>query len=139
MAQTVNEVMTHDPRTVETTANLVDVAREMRDGDVGAILVLEEGRVRGIVTDRDLVVRSMANGRDPQATPVGSLCSKNLVTVTADQSIDEAIQLIRDHDIRRVPVVQDGRPVGILSIGDLAIERDANSALADLSSAPPNN
>ena len=139
MAKTVNEVMTHDPRTVETTANLVDVAVQMRDGDVGAVLVLEEGRVRGIVTDRDLVVRSMASGRDPHATPVGSLCSRNLVTVTPDQSIDEAIQLIRDHNIRRIPVVQDGRPAGILSIGDLAIERDEHSALAYLSAAPPNN
>ncbi len=139
MAKTVNEVMTHDPRTVETTANLVEVAVEMRDGDVGAVLVVEEGRVRGIVTDRDLVVRSMASGRDPHATPVGSLCSKNLVSVTPDQSIDDAIQLIREHNVRRIPVVQDGRPMGIISIGDLAVERDENSALADLSSAPPNN
>ena len=139
MAKTVNEVMTHDPRTVETTANLVEVATEMRDGDVGAVLVVEEGRVRGIVTDRDLVVRSMASGRDPHATPVGSLCSKNLISVTPDQSIDDAIQLIREHSIRRIPVVQDGRPMGILSIGDLAIEKDEHSALADLSAAPPNN
>ena len=139
MAKTVSEVMTHDPRTVETTANLVDVAQAMRDGDVGAILVVEEGRARGIVTDRDLVVRSIASGRDPHSTPVGSLCSKNLISISPDQSIDDAIQLVREHAIRRIPVVQDGRPVGILSIGDLAIERDSNSALADLSSASPNN
>ncbi len=139
MANTINEVMTHDPRTVEPTASLVDVAREMRDGDVGAILVAEDGKVRGIITDRDLVVRALADGRDPHSTPVGVLCTQNPVTLTPDQSIDDAIRVVREHNVRRVPVVQDGRPVGILSIGDLAIERDANSALADLSASPPNN
>jgi CBS domain-containing protein len=139
MAQTVNELMTHDPRTLAPDANLVEVARAMRDADVGALLVVDAGRVRGIVTDRDIVVRAIADGRDPSSTPIGDFCSTDPVTLTPDQSVDEAIRLVREHDIRRVPVVQDGRPVGIISIGDLAVDRDAESALADISAAPPNN
>ncbi len=135
----IRDVMTSNPTSCEPSTSVVDAAKVMAREDVGPVPVVEGGRVVGIVTDRDLVVRSMASGRDPHATPVGSLCSKNLVTVTPDQSIDDVIQLIREHNIRRVPVVQDGRPVGILSIGDLAMEVDEHSALADLSAAPPNN
>lgn len=139
MAKTVNEVMTHDPRTLEPGATVLDAARAMREGDVGAVLVAETGRVRGIVTDRDLVVRAIADGRDPASTPIGDLCTENPVTVTPDQSEQEVIALMRDRNIRRVPVVQDGRPVGIVSLGDVAVDRDPQSALADISAAPPNN
>ena len=139
MAKTVNEVMTHDPRTVEATANLVDVAKEMRDGDVGAILVDDDGRLKGIVTDRDIVVRAIAGGKDPYSTPVGSLCTGDPVTVSPDQAVEDVIQLMRDRNVRRVPVVQGGKAVGIISIGDLAMERDEHSALADISAAAPNN
>lgn len=139
MAKTVNEVMTHDPRTVAPDSSVADVARAMRDGDVGAVLVADSGRVRGIVTDRDIVVRAIADGRDPGSTQVGDLCTEDPVTVTPDQNVQDVVAIMRDRDIRRVPVVQDGRPVGIVSIGDLAVERDPQSALADISAAPPNN
>ena len=138
MAQTVNEVMTHDPETVEPSASLLEVARRMRDTDVGAILVVEKGRVSGIVTDRDIVVRGLADGREPDS-PVGDLCTTDPVTVTPDQKLEDAIQTMRADNVRRVPVIQDGRPAGILSIGDLAVERDQDSALADISAASPNN
>jgi CBS domain-containing protein len=126
MAQSIREVMTADPRTVEAGATCVDAAREMRDGD-------------GIVTDRDIVVRVVAGGTDPSSAKVRDAATMNPVTLTVDQSVDDAIRVMREQDIRRIPVVQDNRPAGIVSLGDLAIERDTDSALADIASEPPNN
>jgi CBS domain-containing protein len=139
MAQSIREIMTADPRTVAPEASIVDAAREMRDGDVGAVIVVDQGRVAGIVTDRDIAVRVVAEGRDPQTTHVHDACTADPVTLTVDQSVEDAIRVVRDHDVRRIPVVQDGRPAGIVTIGDLAIERDTGSALADISADPPNN
>ena len=139
MAQTVNEIMTHDPVTVEKDATLVEAARKMREADTGAVIVTDKGRLAGIVTDRDITVRGIADGRDPKSTTVADVATTGVQALSPNQSVDDAIRVIREHDVRRVPVVQDDRPVGIVSIGDLAIERDEDSALADLSSAPPNN
>ncbi len=139
MAQSIREVMTADPRTVEAGASITDAAREMRDGDVGAILIMDGDNLSGIITDRDIVVRAIAEGRDPSSTTVGDVASRDVASLTPDQSVDDAIRLVREHNVRRIPVVQDGRPAGIVSIGDLAIERDTESALADISSEPSNN
>jgi CBS domain-containing protein len=139
MAQSIREVMTADPRTVEAGATCVDAAREMRDGDVGSVVVVENGAVAGIVTDRDIVVRVVAGGTDPSSAKVRDAATMNPVTLTVDQSVDDAIRVMREQDIRRIPVVQDNRPAGIVSLGDLAIERDTDSALADIASEPPNN
>ena len=139
MARTVNEVMTTDPRTVELGDTLTEAARVLTEADIGAVLAIDEGRVVGILTDRDIVVRAIADGRDPGSTNVGDVCSSDVVTLTPDQSLDDAVRLMREHDVRRVPVVQDGRPAGILSLGDLAVEQDPDSALADISAAPPND
>jgi CBS domain-containing protein len=139
MAQSIREVMTADPRTVDTSATVADAAREMRDGDVGSIVVTENGSVAGIVTDRDIAVRVVAAGLDPDATKVTDAATMRPTTLTVDQSVDDAIRLVREQDIRRILVVQDGRPAGIVSLGDLAIERDTGSALADIASEPPNN
>lgn len=136
MAQPIREVMTSDPRTVEPDATVTEAARVMSQDDIGAVLVTEQGRVSGILTDRDIVVRGVAEGRDPAATRVSEVCTSDPVTLTVDQSVEDAIRLVREQDVRRIPVVQDGRPAGIVSIGDLAIERDPDSALADLSSEP---
>lgn len=139
MARTVNEVMTADPRTVSPADTLADAAREMRDGDVGALVVVEEGRAKDIVTDRDVVVRGLAEGRDASTTIGELLTGQALVTVDLNASASDAAQLMRQHDIRRLVVVQEGRPAGIVSIGDLAVELDTESALADISAASPNN
>jgi CBS domain-containing protein len=138
MAQSIREVMTADPRTVAPGASLQDAAREMSQGDVGAVLVEENGSLAGILTDRDIVVRAIAEGRDPSSTKVGDVASRDVTALTVDQSVEDAIRLVREQHVRRIPVVQDGRPAGIVSIGDLAIERDTDSALADISAAPPN-
>jgi CBS domain-containing protein len=139
MAQSIREVMTADPRTVSTDATLQDAAREMKNDDIGAVLVEDKGSVAGILTDRDIVVRAIAEGRDPSSTKVGDVASRDVTTLTPDSSVEDAIRIVREQHVRRIPVVQDGRPAGIVSIGDLAIERDTDSALADISAAPAND
>jgi CBS domain-containing protein len=137
MARTVEEIMTHDPRTVDAGDTVVDAARQMRDGDVGDVIVTRDGQVNGIVTDRDIAIRAVAEARDPQSTPVSEVCTSDVTALEPRQSIDEAVQTMRQHDIRRLPVVDNGRPVGIVSLGDLAVERDPESALADISTGSP--
>ena len=138
MAQSISDIMTRDPKTLQTTASIQEAATAMRDADAGAIIVTEEGRFAGLVTDRDIVVRGLADGKGADAT-VGEVYSSDVQSVSSDQTVDDAIAIVRTHNVRRVPVVDDGKPVGIVSIGDLAIERDEGSALADLSSSPANN
>ena len=135
----IEEVMTLDPVTVDAAETIACVARKMRDEDIGDVVVMADGRVCGIVTDRDVVVRGLAEGRDAIATKVADICSREVVTVSPGDSIDKAVELMREHSIRRLPVLASGKPVGIVSIGDLAQDRDPESALADISAAAPNN
>jgi CBS domain-containing protein len=140
MAQAIKDVMTPDPVCVDPHSSAADAARQMRDVDSGAILVAEDGHLRGLLTDRDIVVRAIAEGRDPSSTKVSDVASRDVKTLTPDSSIEDAIRIVREQNVRRIPVVDDnGEPQGIVSIGDLAVERDTDSALADISSEPPNN
>jgi signal-transduction protein with cAMP-binding, CBS, and nucleotidyltransferase domain len=137
--QSVQEVMTPSPATVPTTATLVEAASKMRQHDVGAVIVLDDSqRVVGIVTDRDIAVRAVAEGRDPKTTTVGDIASKDLQALSPTDSVADAVRLMRELVVRRLPVVENGRPVGVVSIGDLAQERDPDSVLADISRAPAN-
>jgi CBS domain-containing protein len=138
MAQSVREVMTKDPVTIQLTAPVVEAARLMRQHDVGDVIVMDGGQVCGIVTDRDIVVRAIADGKDPSATTLDEVCTRELVTLSPDDSVGDAVRLMSERAIRRLPVVEGGTPVGIVTIGDLAMERDPDSALADISKAPPN-
>ncbi|MGV9245276.1 CBS domain-containing protein [Streptomyces sp. NPDC003710] len=138
MAQHVRDVMTAEPVTVEPQTAVTRVAQIMRDRNIGAVLVTEGDDLRGLVSDRDLVVRALAEGVDPEETTVARACSADLVTITPDEDIDQAVHLMREHHVRRIPVVEGGHPVGIISLGDLAIERDPGSALGDISAARPN-
>ncbi|MDC0771471.1 CBS domain-containing protein [Streptomyces sp. HD] len=139
MTRHVSDVMTSAPTTVEPQTSVTVVARMMRDEDIGTVLVTEGERLRGLVSDRDLVVRAMAEGGDPNETTVAQACSDDLVTLGPDDTLDRAVEVMREHAVRRVPVVDEGRhAVGIVSIGDLAIERDFGSALGDISAARPN-
>ena len=137
MAQRVREIMTGSPVTLPKDAPIVEAARLMRDHGIGDVIVMDGDRAEGILTDRDIVVRAVADGRDPQTVPVEQVISGGLTAVAPDDPVDRAIQVMREQAIRRVPVVQEGKPIGILSIGDLAIERDPDSALADISADPP--
>ena len=136
MARSVRELMTSDPRTLGADDSATEAAKVMRDADVGPVLVIEDGQVRGIVTDRDIVIRAVADGRAPDEVKLGELCSEDVITVDADEDAHQAARLMREHNIRRLPVVDDGEPIGIVSIGDLAKELDPDSALADISAAP---
>jgi CBS domain-containing protein len=138
MTQYVRDIMTADPVTVEPQTSVTAVARIMRDQDLGAVLVTDGDQLRGLVTDRDLVIRSVAESGDPEQTTVAGACSDDLVTVRPDDELDRAIRLMREHAVRRVPVVDEGHPVGIVALGDLAMERDPGSALGDISVARPN-
>lgn len=139
MAQKVRDIMTGVPVTLERNQSLVDAARMMRDAAIGDVLVTDNGRLIGVLTDRDIVVRAVAEARDPGLTTVGEVCSPQVTTVEPDDDLDTAVRLMREQAIRRLPVVDDGRAVGIVSLGDLAVERDERSALADISAAPPND
>ncbi|MFJ8630911.1 CBS domain-containing protein [Streptomyces sp. NPDC093568] len=139
MTQHVRDVMTTDPTTVEPQTSVTAVARIMRDEDIGAVLVTEGGRLTGLVSDRDLVIRAVAEGGDPDRTTVAHVCSEDLVTVGPDDVLAHVVHVMRERSVRRVPVVDEGRhAVGIVSIGDLAVERDPDSALGDISAAESN-
>jgi CBS domain-containing protein len=138
MADTVREVMTKDPVVLESSATIEEAARTMRQRDIGDVLVMQESGLCGIVTDRDIVIRALAEGRDPKTTKLGDICSKEVTSLRPDASIKEAVDLMMSRAVRRLPVMENERPVGIVSIGDLAVERDAQSALGKISGADPN-
>ena len=132
--------MTPDPWTVQENAPLQEAARIMRDADIGDVIVIRSDEsVCGIVTDRDLVVRALAEGADPKTATVADVCRHTVVSISSGDPVDQAVPLMREHNIRRLPVIDGSRLVGIITLGDLAIDRDPNSALADISKAPPNN
>ena len=135
---TVRDIMTTAPIALPLSATATDAARLMRDSDVGDVLVVGDDEVlRGVLTDRDLVVRGLACGYDG-TTPIGELCSPELITVTPDESTQVVADLMASGAIRRLPVVEAGRPVGIVALGDLAVQHEPDSALGSISSAPPN-
>jgi CBS domain-containing protein len=138
MAQYLREIMTQKPVTVQATDTVVAAARSMRDGNIGDVVVVDNDQIQGILTDRDIVVRALAEGRDPARTTVGEICSRELTTLSPNDAIGDAEKTMRARAIRRLPVVEGGRPVGIVSLGDLAVEQNPDSTLGGISAAPPN-
>jgi len=132
----VRDIMTDSPITLSPDATIADAARAMRDSDVGAILVTEGEGVSGIITDRDIAIRAVAEGRDPQSTAVADVYTSDVHTVGPDDGVDDAMRLMREHAVRRIPVVENGRPVGILAIGDLTGQVDLDGTMEDISAAP---
>jgi CBS domain-containing protein len=131
--------MTRNPVMLKAGDTLVDAARRMRDEDIGNVLVMkDDGNLCGIVTDRDITVRGVAEGKDPRQLHLSDICSKEVVSVSADRPVKDAVDLMRQKALRRLPVMEGNRPVGIVSIGDLAVERDPKSVLASISTAEPN-
>ena len=140
MAQQLRDIMTRQVHTVRTDASLLAVARIMRDQRIGDVLVTEDdGTLCGIITDRDIVVRAVAAGMPLDRTRAGDICSGDLIQVDENASVEECVAIMREHAIRRVPVVDGDKPIGIVSIGDLARCKDPGSALAEISAAVPNN
>lgn len=138
MAGTVREVMQPDPVTLDVAATIEDAAQAMRDHGIGDVIVTDSGQITGILTDRDIVVRGVAEHRHPTATKLGDCCTSEVQVVEADDSVDQAIGLMRQHALRRLPVVEGGRLVGIVSLGDLALTETPRTALAGISAAAPN-
>src|SRR5919109_3867080 len=122
MGKSVRQVMTPIVRTVRPSQSLVEAAEVMKGEDVGSVPVVEEGRLAGILTDRDIVTRAVAERRDPQAVKVDEVASRDLVTVEPEQDLDEALALMAQHQVRRLPVVEQGQLVGMLAQADVALE-----------------
>jgi CBS domain-containing protein len=116
----IRDVMTENPSSCAPGASVAEAAKVMAQEDVGSIPVVEDGRLVGVVTDRDLVVRVLAEGRDPEATTVGEVVSTDVVTVTPDAGLDDALRLLARHQVRRLPVVEGDRLVGIVAQADVA-------------------
>lgn len=138
MVQSIRDVMTTHPVALPATSSVIDAARAMRDSDIGNVIVVEDGLVCGIVTDRDITVRGVAEGRNITRLKLKDICSRVLTTVSPMDSVDDAVRLMREKAIRRLPVVENGKPVGVVSLGDLALTQDPHSALGNISAAPAN-
>jgi CBS domain-containing protein len=138
MAQQIRELMTPNPVALPGTASVHEAARAMRDAEIGDVIVIEHNQVCGIVTDRDIVVRLVAEAQDPATTTLADLCSHAVVTVRPTDTIEDAVRLMRTHAMRRLPVVEGEQVVGMVSLGALAVEREPHSALGEISAAPPN-
>jgi CBS domain-containing protein len=137
MAQHIRELMTPNPVSMPGTASVHEAARAMRDQEIGDVIVIEHHQVCGIITDRDIAVRIVAEAKDPATTALADICSHSLLTVKSTDSVEHAVRLMRTHTVRRLPVVEEGKAVGIVSLGDLAVERDPDSVLGEISAAPP--
>ncbi len=137
MAQLITDVMTPQVVAIDAAAPVTEAAKAMRDSNVGDVVVVDDGKVCGILTDRDVAIRA-ATGDSMSQISTGEICSPNLVTLAPESTVEEAIELMREHAIRRLPIVSGQTPVGFVSLGDLAVERDPASLLGAVSAAPPN-
>ena len=125
MAKTVRESMTANPCSIDADKSVAYAAKMMRDEDVGIAPIVEGDRLVGVLTDRDIAVRVVAEGRDPEQVKVTEVASRDLVTLDPQQDLDEAIRLMARHQVRRLPVVEeDGRLVGVLAQADVAKDAD---------------
>jgi CBS domain-containing protein len=138
--QTVKDVMTTSVVYLPSATTIGEAARTMREQDIGDVVVADGSTLAGLVTDRDIVVRAVAERRDPDATTVGEIMTRDLVTVRPEDTIQQAALLMRDRAVRRLLVCDDSQGlVGVVSIGDLAERIDPDSVLGGISSADPNN
>lgn len=136
-ADFVREVMTPGVVAVRPDASLVEAARLMRTQDIGDVVVADGQRVVGVLTDRDITVRAVAEGHDPQTVSARSICSPEPVLVAPDDPVPAAAALMRAHAVRRLPVVEDGLPVGMVTLTDLTRAESPDSPLADIGRAEP--
>jgi len=123
MGTSVQDLMTSNPKTIASDSSVVEAAKIMRDEDVGIVPIVDGDRLVGTITDRDIAIKVVAEGKDIQSTTAGQVASRDLVTVDPQQDLDEALRLMAQHQVRRLPVVEeDGRLVGILAQADVARE-----------------
>jgi CBS domain-containing protein len=140
----IRDVMTPNPECVTERDSIRDVARIMKDQDTGVVPVVDGKKIIGLITDRDIVVRGLAEGKNLENTRVNELMTKSVRSVREDASVNEALEMMSNSEIRRVPVVnQNDELVGILSLGDIASQTNQDGkvgqAVENISEAPPNN
>ena len=134
----IREVMTAAPDAVRPTDTLQRAAGLMRTNDIGDVLVEDDQeRLLGIVTDRDIAIRAVAQGLNPTTVTVADVYSADAATVAPTDTVQDALERMRSHDVRRLPVVESGKAIGIVSLGDLEVETRPASPLADISTAAP--
>jgi CBS domain-containing protein len=126
MANSVRDAMTENPRSIGASASVVEAAQVMRDQHIGSLPITDDEKLIGMITDRDITTRVVAQAADPTTTSVGDVYSQDLVSVEPDKDLEEAVQLMASHQVRRLPVVEDGRLVGIVAQADIALALTEN-------------
>jgi CBS domain-containing protein len=121
MAKSVRDAMTEDPRSIGASASVVEAARLMREQNIGSLPIADDGNLVGVITDRDITTRVVAEAADPETTSVGDVYSRDLITVEPDTDLEEALALMARHQVRRLPVVENDRLVGIVAQADIAL------------------
>ena len=121
MSKSVRDAMTEDPRSIGASASVVEAARMMREQDIGSLPITDGDTLVGVITDRDITTRVVAEAADLATTSVGDVYSQNLISVQPDKELEEALQLMARHQVRRLPVVENGRLVGIVAQADIAL------------------
>jgi CBS domain-containing protein len=124
MAKSVRDAMTEDPRSIGQSASVVEAARLMREGDIGSLPITDDEKLVGMITDRDITTRVVAEAADPKLTSVGDVYSQDLISVQPDEDLEAALRLMARHQVRRLPVVENGRLVGIVAQADIARSED---------------
>jgi CBS domain-containing protein len=138
MTRKVREIMSAAPACMAASESVSAAAKAMKERGIGTVLVLSGGRLTGLVTDRDIAIRVLAENRDPLTTRLDDICSSELAVLSPDDAVETATRMVRDRAVRRLPVMADGTPVGVVSIGDLALDEDEGSALSRISAFGPN-
>ena len=138
MATSVRDVMTRNPRSIGASASVVEAARLMREAHIGSLPITDDETVVGVITDRDITTRVVAEAADPTTTSVGDVYTQDLISVEPDNELDEALQVMARHQVRRLPVVESGRLVGIVSQADIALRENEKKtgALVEAISEP---
>ena len=126
MAKSVRDAMTENPRSIGASASVVEAARLMRDEHIGSLPITDDEELVGMITDRDITTRVVAEAADPKVTSVGDVVSRDLISVEPDEDLEEAVQLMASHQVRRLPVVENGRLVGIVAQADVALNLREN-------------
>jgi len=137
MALKVRDTMTGSPRSIDASTSVVEAAQLMREGHIGSLPITADEQLVGMITDRDIAMRVVAEAADHTNTSVGDVSSRDLVTVEPDEDLDDALQLMARHQVRRLPVVENGRLVGIVAQADIALsENEKTAKLVEAISAP---
>lgn len=133
----VRDLMTTNVKWANQDQSIEEVAHILATSDIGSVPVCQGEQVLGIITDRDIIVRAIAQGKDPKTTKCSEIMSKNVKTVTSDTDVHQASDLMAENQIRRLPVIENNRLIGFLAIGDIAVEsihiNEAGEALSDIS------